>query len=61
MMPFEEIEFTVKKFHELEMTIECSARPCISPETAVRITLTQNAQTHPKIKVSAIEYVSPWA
>ncbi|CAN2177034.1 hypothetical protein MCELANE86_00216 [Candidatus Nanopelagicaceae bacterium] len=46
---------------ELGMTVECSARPCISPETAVRITLTQNAQTHPKIKVSAIEYVSPWA
>ena len=24
MMPFEEIEFTVKKFHELEMTIEAA-------------------------------------
>ena len=24
MMPFEEIEFTIKKFHELEMTIEAA-------------------------------------
>jgi len=46
---------------EIEMNIDCSSRPCISPNARIQITLTQIEQNHPKIKVSAIEYVSPWA
>jgi len=46
---------------EIEMNIDCSRRPCISPNARIRITLTQTEQNHQKIRVSAIEYVSPWA
>ena len=46
---------------ELEMDIECSARPCISPDSRIRITLTRFQKGSQKISASAIEYVSPWA
>ena len=46
---------------EIEMHIECSKRPCISPNASVRVFMTRTDKSHPKIKVSAIEYVSPWA
>ena len=46
---------------EIEMHIECSARPCISPNTSVRILMTRKISERPDVKVSAIEYVSPWA
>ena len=46
---------------EIEMHIECSTRPCISPNASVRVVMTRNVVNHPRIRVSAIEYVSPWA
>lgn len=46
---------------EIVMHIECSVRPCISPDTRVRIILTRTDRDRPDITVSAIEYVSPWA
>ena len=46
---------------ELQMHIECSVRPCISPNASVRVILTRVDQNRPDIRVSAIEYVSPWA
>ena len=46
---------------EIEMHIECSARPCISPNASVRILMTRKISERPDVKVSAIEYVSPWA
>lgn len=46
---------------EIEMSIDCSAQPCISPNTRIRISLTRTQANLPEIKVSAIEYVSPWA
>lgn len=49
------------KSGEIEMQIECSLRPCISPNASVRILLTRVDRDRPDIHVSAIEYVSPWA
>ncbi|CAB5055455.1 TadE-like [Candidatus Nanopelagicaceae bacterium] len=46
---------------DLQMKIECSARPCISPNASVRIVLTRVERDRSDIRVSAIEYVSPWA
>ena len=46
---------------DLQMKIECSARPCISPNASVRIVLTRVERDRFDIRVSAIEYVSPWA
>jgi hypothetical protein len=46
---------------EIQMNVDCSSYPCISPNTAIRITLTRTQANLPEIKVSAIEYVSPWA
>ena len=46
---------------EIKMSIDCSAQPCISPNAGIRITLTRTQANLPEIKVSAIEYVSPWA
>lgn len=46
---------------KIRLDIDCSRRPCISPDGAVKITLTQNEDPSHEIKVSAIEYVSPWA
>jgi hypothetical protein len=46
---------------EIKMSIDCNAQPCISPNNGIRITLTQTQANLPEIKVSAIEYVSPWA
>jgi Flp pilus assembly protein TadG len=45
---------------EIHMHIECSARPCISPNASVRIVMTRKESGRPEINVSAIEYVSPW-
>ena len=52
---------TALQLGEIQMDIDCSSRPCISPNARIRITLTQTDQNHPRIKVSAIAYVSPWA
>lgn len=49
------------KSGELQMHIECSVRPCISPDAKVRVVLTHTTKEIPEIRVSAIEYVSPWA
>lgn len=46
---------------ELEMDIACSVRPCISPNSSIRITLTLIQKGSRNISASAIEYVSPWA
>lgn len=45
---------------EIEMHIECSNRPCISPNASVRVIMTRSDTGHLRIKVSALEYVSPW-
>lgn len=46
---------------EIEMHIECSTHPCISPNASVRVVMAMTDMKHQKITVSAIEYVSPWA
>jgi len=46
---------------QIQLHIDCSARPCISPNARILITLTQSVDSRPDIKVSAIGYVSPWA
>ena len=46
---------------QIQLHIDCSASPCISPNTRILITLTQSANSRPDIQVSAIGYVSPWA
>ena len=46
---------------EIEMQVKCSKRPCISPDASVQIVITRRQQGRLDIKVSAIEYVSPWA
>lgn len=43
---------------EIRSGVSCSKHPCISPNSEVTITLSIPAQS---IKVSAIEYVTPWA
>lgn len=43
---------------EIQTDISCSTRPCISPDSRVVITLSIPAR---KVRVSAIEYVTPWA
>ena len=46
---------------QIQLQIDCSARPCISPNARILITLSQSVDSRPDIKVSAIGYVSPWA
>jgi Flp pilus assembly protein TadG len=46
---------------QIQLHIDCSASPCISPNTRILITLTQSVNSRPDIQVSAIGYVSPWA
>ena len=46
---------------ELGMQIVCSNRPCISPNSSIRITLTRKEKGRASVSASAIEYVSPWA
>ena len=46
---------------EIHLHVDCSTRPCISPDGAVKITLIKVDGENHEIKVSAIEYVSPWA
>jgi hypothetical protein len=46
---------------QIQMHIDCSTRPCISPNARILITLIQSGTSQPDIKVSAIGYVSPWA
>ena len=43
------------------LEIQCSARPCISPDAMVTATVTVQLKGEKKLSVSAIEYVSPWA
>ena len=41
--------------------IQCSARPCISPDSQITISLSTTLSNSQIVKVAAIEYVSPWA
>jgi Flp pilus assembly protein TadG len=45
----------------IEMHIVCSERPCISPNSGIRITVTLREKGSSAISASAIGYVSPWA
>lgn len=47
--------------NQISVEINCSQKPCISPDSEVRITLIANGQGGRAVRVSAIEYVSPWA
>ena len=42
----------------VQIDIQCSVRPCISPDAQVVVTL---FAPEANIRVSALEYVSPWA
>ena len=46
---------------EIQLHIECSTRPCISPNASITVSITWSERERPDIKVSAIAYVSPWA
>ncbi len=46
---------------EIQLHIECSTRPCISPNASITVSITRTEGERPDIKVSAIAYVSPWA
>lgn len=46
---------------EIAIQINCSKRPCISPDSKITITLAQQIDSQNLVEVSAIEYVSPWA
>jgi hypothetical protein len=46
---------------EIQMQIDCSQQPCISPNASIRVTLMRSEKERPVIKVSALAYVSPWA
>lgn len=52
--------YAIKK-GEIEMRVKCSKRPCISTDASVQVVITRRQQGRLEIKVSAIEYVSPWA
>ncbi len=43
------------------LEIQCSERPCISPDAKVTATVRVQLKGEAKLSVSAIEYVSPWA
>jgi hypothetical protein len=46
---------------EIDVDISCSEDPCISPDSEVRVALTSKTSEGESVRVSAIEYVSPWA
>jgi Flp pilus assembly protein TadG len=46
---------------EIQLHIECSTRPCISPNASITVSITRSERERPDIKVFAIAYVSPWA
>ena len=46
---------------EIDVDISCSEDPCISPDSEVRVALTSKSSEGELVRVSAIEYVSPWA
>jgi hypothetical protein len=46
---------------EVTLDIQCSERPCISPDAKITATVTAQVKGSKKISVSAIEYVSPWS
>lgn len=43
------------------LDIECSQRPCISPDGRVTAKVTLHLKSSKSVTVSAIEYVSPWS
>ena len=45
---------------DIQLSIICSTNPCISPNASIKIQLTRKSDRNPEIRVSAIEYVSPW-
>jgi Flp pilus assembly protein TadG len=46
---------------KVTLTIECSQRPCISPDGRVTAKVTSHLKNSKSVTVSAIEYVSPWS
>lgn len=46
---------------DTEISIECSERPCISPNSKIAITLKILTPQKERVSVTAVEYVSPWA
>ena len=53
--------FTPNEIAGMEITIHCSASPCLAPGSRVRSDLEfRLSRTHRRVLVSAQEYVSPW-
>jgi len=46
---------------KVALNIECSQRPCISPDGRVTATITVRLTNSKTVSVSSIEYVSPWS
>jgi Flp pilus assembly protein TadG len=46
---------------KVNLDIECSQKPCISPDGRVTATVTTRLKSSKSVSVSAIEYVSPWS
>jgi len=46
---------------QVNLEIQCSQQPCISPDAKIKTTLTVQLKGSRKISVAAIEYVSPWS
>jgi hypothetical protein len=46
---------------KISVDISCSENPCISPNSEVRVSLTATSSEGKPVRVSAIEFVSPWA
>lgn len=57
----DKLRFTKSELASMELSFDCSGRPCLSPGERVRgeLSLTLDI-THRIVKVSATEYVSPW-
>lgn len=57
----ERLRFTSEEIRSMKISFLCSASPCLTPGSRVRVNLTFNlSQNHRRIRVSAQEYVSPW-
>jgi Flp pilus assembly protein TadG len=46
---------------QVTLEIQCSQRPCISPDAKIMATVSTQLNGSKKTSVAAIEYVSPWA
>ena len=43
------------------LEVQCSQRPCISPNAKITTTVTIRLKNSKSLSISAIEYVSPWS